>query len=150
MASHLGASRLLYGMGRSQALPESFFGAVDPKNHIPRNNVLLIGAVVLVASLFLSYGFLIELVNFGALTAYLGVNAAAFMRYFVRGAQKTVLSFVLPIIGFLVCLLLLWGLSVTAKLVGLAWSALGFTYVLWRTRWFRRPLWVEGPTVDRV
>jgi len=91
---------------------------------------------------------LIELVNFGALTAYLGVNAAAFMRYFVRGGKKTVLSFVLPVIGFLVCLLLLWGLSVTAKLVGLAWSALGFTYVVWKTRWFRRPLWVVEPTMD--
>ena len=39
--AQMGAARLLYGMGRSDALPKSFFGEVDPKNHIPRNNVLL-------------------------------------------------------------------------------------------------------------
>ena len=30
--SQIGAARLLYGMGRSNALPKSFFGAVDAKN----------------------------------------------------------------------------------------------------------------------
>jgi putrescine importer len=40
MASQLGAARLLYAMGQDGALPKSFFGAVDAKNHIPRNNVL--------------------------------------------------------------------------------------------------------------
>ena len=31
-----------YGMGRSNALPQSFFGEVDEKNRVPRNNVLLV------------------------------------------------------------------------------------------------------------
>src|ERR1700685_3500108 len=33
MGSQLGAARLLYGMGRSNALPISFFGVVDAKRH---------------------------------------------------------------------------------------------------------------------
>src|SRR6516162_2864874 len=37
MGAQLGAARLLYGMGRSSALPKSFFGAVDSKRHVPRN-----------------------------------------------------------------------------------------------------------------
>lgn len=140
MASHLGASRLLYAMGRSGALPRRFFGAVDAKNLIPRNSVLLIGGFVWMASLLLSYGFMVELVNFGALTAYIGVNAAAFLRYFVRSAHRTVWGCVQPIAGLLVCALLLGGLSATAKVVGLTWFALGLAVALWRTRAFREPL----------
>jgi len=44
MGAQLGAARLLYGMGRSDGIPKKFFGAIDPKNHIPRNNVIFVGA----------------------------------------------------------------------------------------------------------
>src|SRR5664280_1638681 len=37
--SQLGAARLLYGMGRSNAIPRKFFGAIEPVRQIPRNNV---------------------------------------------------------------------------------------------------------------
>lgn len=143
MASHLGASRLLYAMGRSNALPSRFFGNIDPKTHIPRTNVLLIGAIVWIASLFLTYRFMIELVNFGALTAYLGVNGAAFLRYYYRSPRKTLWNFLAPAAGFAVCLLLLWGLTTTAKIVGLTWSLLGVAFALWRTQCFRTPLLLE-------
>ena len=43
MGAQLGAARLLFGMGRSNALPKSFFGAIEPKRRIPRNNVLFVG-----------------------------------------------------------------------------------------------------------
>ncbi len=43
LGAQIGAARLLYGMGRSNALPKSFFGAVDEKNRVPRNNVFLVG-----------------------------------------------------------------------------------------------------------
>ena len=52
--AHLGAARLLYGMGRSDALPKAFFGAIEPKHHIPRNNVLLVGVVAVVGGLSLT------------------------------------------------------------------------------------------------
>ena len=48
MGAQLGAARLLYGMGRSNALPKSFFGAVDAKRRVPRNNVLFVGVLALV------------------------------------------------------------------------------------------------------
>ena len=47
MGSQLAAGRLLYGMGRSDAIPKSFFGAIEPKRRIPRNNILLVGAFAL-------------------------------------------------------------------------------------------------------
>jgi len=41
LGAQMGAARLLYGMGRSNALPKSFFGVVDPRYRVPRNNVIL-------------------------------------------------------------------------------------------------------------
>jgi len=43
MGAQIGAARLLFGMGRSNALPRSFFGVVDRKHHVPRNSVLFLG-----------------------------------------------------------------------------------------------------------
>src|SRR5215469_15357047 len=51
MGAQIGAARLLYGMGRSKALPESFFGTVDPKRRVPRNNVVFVGLLALVGAL---------------------------------------------------------------------------------------------------
>ena len=83
LGAQLGAARLLYGMGRSQALPRSFFGAIEPKKRIPRNNVLFVGVIALIGALILSFERGVELLNFGALLAFMGVNAAALARQIV-------------------------------------------------------------------
>ncbi len=88
MGAQLAAARLLYGMGRSDALPRGFFGAIEPKRRIPMNNVLLIGAIALTGAFFITYERGVELLNFGAFIAFMGVNAAAFVRYFLRAAEK--------------------------------------------------------------
>ena len=145
MAAQLGAARVLFGMGRSGALPSSFFGAIEPKRRIPRNNVVFVGALVLAASLILpitasqgtAYELAVSLVNFGALIAFMGVNAAAFTRYFLRAERKTVLNFAAPVAGFLVCLLLWSNLSLPSRIVGGVWMAFGIAYGAWRTRGFR-------------
>ena len=87
MGAQIGAARLLYGMGRSNALPKSFFGAVDAKHRVPRNNVLFVGAIALIGAFVMSYGLGAEMLNFGALIAFMGVNAAAFVRYVVRDTK---------------------------------------------------------------
>ena len=135
--SQIGAARLLYGMGRSNALPKSFFGAVDAKSRVPRNNVLFVGAIALLGSFFISYGRGIELLNFGALIAFMGVNAAAFMRYFVREPEKKISNFLPPILGFLICLGLWWSLSRDAWIVGGTWMLLGIAFGAWKTKGFR-------------
>ncbi|MBV9573651.1 MAG: APC family permease, partial [Acidobacteriales bacterium] len=56
MGAQLGAARLLYGMGRSNALPKSFFGAVEPRRRIPRNNVIFVGVIALIGAFVTSYG----------------------------------------------------------------------------------------------
>jgi len=147
MGSQLASARLLYGMGRGDALPKSFFGAIDPKRRIPTKNVLFTGAVALVGGLFLTYDFGAQMVNFGAFICFMGVNAAAFLRYYVRAEEKRVWSnLVPPVLGFLICLLICANLDTTAKFWGGAWVLIGILYGAWRTRGFRAcPVDFEWP-----
>jgi len=173
MGAQLGAARLLYGMGRSNALPKSFFGAVDAKHHIPRNNVFVVGAVALLGAFVLeivaayqnyhgsnfftfesiknilnggdAYGLGAEMLNFGALIAFMGVNFAAFLRYFVRSNEKTAGNLIPPVLGFLICFGLWINLSRPAIIVGSIWMAAGIAFGVWKTRGFREQLSFELP-----
>jgi putrescine importer len=145
MGAQLGAARLLYGMGRSNALPKSFFGAVDAKHRVPRNNVFFVGAIVLIGAFFLSYGLGAEMLNFGALIAFMGVNAAALLRYFVRAEQKKLWNLIPPALGFLICLALWLNLSRPAMIAGSIWMIAGIAFGVWKTHGFREPLSFEVP-----
>src|SRR6266849_5304967 len=145
MGAQLGAARLLYGMGRSNALPKSFFGAVDERHRVPRNNVFFVGGIVLVGAFFLSYGLGAEMLNFGALIAFMGVNAAALVRYYIRTEEKKLGNLIPPVLGFLICLGLWLNLSRPAKIVGSIWMIAGIAFGVWKTRGFREQLSFEAP-----
>lgn len=174
LGAQIGAARLLYGMGRSNALPKSFFGAVDSKHRIPRNNVFLVGAIALVGAFLLeivagyktyslgssaltwetakkilnggeAYGLGAEMLNFGALIAFMGVNVAAILRYYVRSNEKKLSFLIPPLLGFLICLGLWLNLSRPAIIVGSIWMAAGIAFGVWKTRGFREPLSFEIP-----
>jgi putrescine importer len=165
LGAQIGAARLLYGMGRSNALPRSFFGAVDEKHRVPRNNVFLVGVVALVGAFVLeliagyktyslgtaglswatfvnimnggeAYGLGAEMLNFGALIAFMGVNVAAFLRYYVRESEKKLSNLIPPVLGFLICLLLWLNLSRPAKIAGGVWMAAGIAFGAIKTRGF--------------
>src|SRR5437660_3035148 len=140
MGSQLGAARLLYGMGRGNALPKSFFGAIEPRRRIPQNNVVFVGLFALAGTTVLSFERAAELLNFGALLAFMGVNAASFTRYYLRERERTLASLFVPILGFAVCLLLWLNLSKPAKIAGIIWMLLGIGYGAFRTRGFRSEL----------
>jgi len=152
MAGQLGAARLLFGMGRGNALPK-LFAAIDPKRRIPRNGVIFVGVISLISVFVMSYAvdpdrsynLGAQLLNFGALLAFMGVNAAAFVRYFVRHREKKLVNFFPPVLGFLICLLLWWNLSAPAKIAGVIWMAIGIAFGIWRTNWFRTPLSFDVP-----
>ena len=132
MGAQLGAARLLYAMGRDGALPGKFFAAIEPGKRIPRNNVLLIGAVSLAGALLITYETGAELLNFGALLAFMGVNLSA-VRHALRFKEHARAGFVLlGSCGFLVCLLLWLNLSHLAKIAGGCWAGVGI--LLWSAR----------------
>jgi putrescine importer len=157
MGAQLGAARLLYGMGRSKALPEKFFGAVDPKRRVPRNNVIFVGLIALAGALLVSYGIFsyglgAEMLNFGALIAFMGVNLAAFFRYHVRESGQSA-TWPLLVCAVVIALVLWPGLGWQALAiagVGLAFLAIfrpplaGFTicFFLWKNLSWKA--WIVG------
>ena len=137
--AHLGAGRLLYGMGRDNAIPQKFFAHVNKKN-IPNYNILLIGGIVLIGAFIVTYELGAMLLNFGALIAFMGVNLSAFIRYFVRNEKKTFLHFIIPSLGFIVCFYLWLSLDWKAKLMGACWLTCGLIYGAIKTSGFKKPL----------
>src|SRR6266404_3033156 len=140
MGSQLGAARLLYGMGRSGAIPTRFFGAIHPRTHIPANNVIFVGAIALVGAFLITYDDGANLLNFGALIAFMGVNLAALTHYYVRGNDRTLGQLIPPVLGFMICFLLWISLSGKAKLFGAIWMVVGIAYGAWKTRGFQSDL----------
>jgi putrescine importer len=132
MASHLGAARLLLAMGQDGALPKRFFGAIHPKNRIPRNNVLLIGAICLVGALVFSYQLGTELLNYGALLAFMGVNVASVALGWRTGKWTHWMPMLVSAAGFLTCLFIWTNLGPLARIAGTGWALVGI--VLWVVR----------------
>ena len=174
LGAQIGAARLLFGMGRSNALPKSFFGAVDAKHGIPRNNVFVVGAIALAGAFLLelvagyktyalgsspltfdtvtkilnggeAYGLGAEMLNFGALIAFMGVNLAALLRYYLRSSERTLWNLLPPILGFVICFGLWINLSKPAIIVGTIWMAAGIAFGVWKTRGFREAMSFEVP-----
>ena len=138
--AHLGAGRLLYSMGRDNAIPQQFFGVVNPRTRIPSNNIIFVGVLMLIGAFAMNYAMCCELINFGALFAFMGVNASAFMHYYLRSKRKSIWDLLSPLIGFTVCAYLWWSLGRMAHVIGSIWLLTGILYGTWRTSFFRKPI----------
>ena len=58
----------------------------------------------------------------------------------MREKQKTITNFMVPVLGFTICLLLWLNLSRPAKIAGIIWMSAGIAYGAIRTRGFRSEL----------
>jgi putrescine importer len=134
MASQLGAARLLYAMGQDGALPRRFFAALSPKNRIPRNNVILIGAICLFGALVFSYQLGTELLNYGALLAFMGVNLASILRGWRHGRFAQWFPMLVSLGGLITCALLWYSLGPLAKVAGTGWALAGILLYILRRR----------------
>jgi putrescine importer len=133
-------SRLMYAMGRDGVLPRRVFGYLLPRLGTPVFNLLLTGVVGLLA-LFLTVETSTSFINFGAFTAFAFVNISV-IALFLRQrheVHRTVLGWVVqPLIGLVVILFLLTQLNKNALTIGSIWLVLGFCWLLYLTRLFRR------------
>lgn len=144
MAAHAGVSRLMYVMGRDGVFPERFFGYIHPKWRTPSLNVLLVGAVALMAIRF-DLVTATALVNFGALVAFTFVNLSVIAQFWIREKRNRTLRdrinyLVLPVLGALTVGALWINLEESSMVLGLIWAAVGIVYLAFVTRSFRNPV----------
>jgi hypothetical protein len=102
--------------------------------------VLFTGGLALCGAFVLSYQVTAELLNFGAFIAFMGVNLAAFTRYYLRANDKKLINAVPPLIGFSICLYIWLNLRTPAMIAGSVWLTVGILYGAWKTGGFRREL----------
>lgn len=139
LTGQVGAARILFGMGRDQALP-GFFARLNRHGN-PVLNIWLIGILALAGALLLNYEQAATLINFGAFLAFMGVNLAVVREFFFRprpGHTKNwLVDVAMPAAGFLFCLWIWLSLPKPAKVVGGLWCAAGLIYTAMKTRGFR-------------
>ncbi|MET3565884.1 putrescine importer [Leifsonia sp. 563] len=144
LASHASVSRMLLVMGRNNVLPRRFFGYISPKTQTPIFNIVLVGVISLLAMAF-SLELISAFINFGALIAFTFVNISVIAWFAIRkGRRRTakdiVRFIVLPAIGTVLTGILWVNLHADALIGGIAWAVIGFAYLLFLTRGFRRPV----------
>jgi putrescine importer len=140
LAGHVGAARLLYSMGRDDVLPKKVFGYLNPKKSNPVYNVWIVGILAYVGVITIPWERAAEIVTFGALLAFMGVNLSALRHFWfssdaVRRRNFFVDAFV-PGFGFVFCFVLLLSLQSWTKYAGLVWLGVGLVYAAYKTRGF--------------
>jgi len=134
-------ARLMFAMGRDGVLPSRVFAYVSPKYRTPVFNLLLTGAVGMIA-LGLTVSSSTSFINFGAFTAFAFVNVSVIALYLrQRGdTPRSVVSWVIqPLIGLAVIVWLLTHLDVNALTAGAIWLIVGFCWLLYLSRMLREP-----------
>ena len=109
-AFYLAGSRLLYSMSIAEAIP-SFFGKLDPKHHVPRNAIIFMMALAIIAPFFGRevLGWLVDMTAVGADMGFTYTTAAAFVMAKRAGDKKqmVVSAFGCGFAIFFICLLVL-------------------------------------------
>jgi len=140
LAGHVGAARILYGMGRDDVLPKKVFGYLSPKKGNPIYNVWIVGILAYIGVLAIPWERSAEIVTFGALLAFMGVNLVSLLHFWFSpgavGRRNFFIDALVPGFGFVFCFLLLISLQTWTKFAGLVWLGAGLVYAAYKTRFF--------------
>ena len=148
LAGEVAASRVLLAMGRDNVLPGNWFARLKADSESPAMNIVLISLIAWIGSLLLSLEHAGELLNFGALLGFMGVNLAAFRQCYLLkevAERRVFVDAVMPLLGFLFCVTIWLTLPLPAKLIGGAWLFIGIIYHIHRLRRIR----TSAALVDR-
>jgi APA family basic amino acid/polyamine antiporter len=125
----LSGPRVFLAMARDGLVPKGFFGDVHPKFRTPWRSTILIGVFVCILTGFLPLGFLLHLTNIGTLFAFVIVCAAVLiMRRKYPNAERPFRCPwvpVVPVLGILCCLMLMFSLPADNWLRLLVWLLIG-------------------------
>jgi basic amino acid/polyamine antiporter, APA family len=125
----LSAPRVFLAMARDGLLPKSFFGAVHPKFRTPWKSTILVGLFVGSLAGFMPLDALLHMTNIGTLMAFVIVCAAVLiMRRMHPEAERPFrcpMVPLVPILGILSCLLLMFSLPAANWWRLAVWLAIG-------------------------
>ncbi|NRQ38687.1 APC family permease [Nonomuraea sp. NN258] len=144
MVAQAATSRLLFAMGRDRQLP-SFLAKVDSKHQAPVNATLLVALISLGLGIYMStrddgLPLLGQLVNFGAMTAFLLLHLSVIVHYAIRQRTQNWWAHVIaPVIGIAVLGAVIYNQKVLAQWIGGVWLAIGLVVLAVSYVMGRRP-----------
>ncbi|MEH7094166.1 APC family permease [Neobacillus vireti] len=138
VSSVTSVSRFLFALGRESILPKKLFTTIHPKYKTPVSNILFV-SVISLSAVFINLDSAVLFVSFGALTAFTFVNLSVVFHYYIRqkrrSPKETFLYLIFPLIGASFIGWLLTLLDKTTLFIGLIWVAVGFVYLVVKSKW---------------
>jgi amino acid transporter len=131
---YMASSRLLFAMARGKILPD-FFGKLDPKYHTPKNSILFILGMSLIAPWFGRnvLGWIVGTSSVGASIGYLYTSLSSYKLY-KKEYGKVYLPAVFGSVAGIVFLILLLvpglksSLSMPSAFIVVVWGIIGFSF----------------------
>ena len=145
LVAQAAVSRILFSMARDGFLPKPL-AKVHPKFKTPYVSTLLIAAISLIITLGFTQGIqeLAELVNFGALSAFIILDFTVIYYFmFKKKSKKFVKHLILPLIGAVIVAVVWYNLSPKAMQLGLAWTAAGIVIYFVITKLLKKDIDLE-------
>ena len=131
---YMAASRLLFAMSRGKILPE-FFGELDPQYHTPKNAILFILGISLIAPWFGRnvLGWIVGTSSVGASIGYLYTSLSSY-RLYKKEYNKVYFPSIFGSIAGVIFLVLLLvpgldsSLSMPSAIIVLVWGLIGISF----------------------
>lgn len=135
LGGQVAAARILYGMGRDGVLPR-VLARLTSRRHTPAVAIIVIGVLAFVPSGIVNFEKTAEILNSGALAAYMAVNLAAFWQFYVKGgkARRFWTDAAAPWGGLVSCLAIWLSLPHLALSIGALWLAAGLVLAVVKVR----------------
>jgi len=130
LVAQAATARLIFAMARDGQLPK-FLAKVSQKRQVPWNATLLVVAISVALGVFLTtlpdgLVAISALVNFGAILAFMLLNASVIWWFIVKQKSKRwFIHLIYPALGLLVLAFVLYNARAAAQVLGLVWLALG-------------------------
>jgi amino acid transporter len=144
MVAQVAVIRLLYAMGRDRQLPR-FLAQISVKRSVPTNATLVVAAISTALGLWMAHRsdgmtLLTNLINMGALIAFLILHLCVIVYYVIRKRSKNIWShLVLPLVGTAILVLVISNEHVLAQVVGGIWIGVGVVVLAVMNLIGRRP-----------
>jgi amino acid transporter len=125
-------ARVLYAMAKNHEMPHAL-ARIHSRYGIPHVALLVSGGISIAIALYFAGAFdtLTAMVNFGAMVAFIAVNASVIVLFAVRRRSKRWISHVVsPILGIGMLIAVLTQMRMVGLIVGFGWMAAGIVVCL--------------------